>query len=1167
MKTIKFFVVLIFFTQFLYSQYQRDSTTINFEVDCTFDTSWSAPLEYINTSGQRKLTIILISSPDAIGHPYLSVDQVNDFKNDLENYFLETSRNIFELTVDILVKNPNVVNGTVELFSLPNNFNPNSGHETDGFEEVLLDADKNYDFNNADFDHDGKADHIAFVIAKFSPLTPAKLYGRAGFLGGTFVTDDIANYGSTSSGNVEIDLGSIDHNYSATQGNYYDRFGILQHELTHSLFRFPDIEHGWGDNYWYAFGGFDGSTARFGDYPTYWNPYFRKQLGWLSTSEISSSQTLNLNNLETNVNTPIYVIKSPISANEEFWLIYHDYSDFANNKLLKFIPLNELDLEKGCLVYRHRKTDGTWTNRRRAPLTLESASGKWEWTSVNSSVPNYRKYRAIDAGSNYIPNITHGLDSLQVKGSYMWIDGGIWYATYEDFRIGSFTNYFTMDESQDFTMLSNPSSNLTNDYESNFALNIASEVGLKNFRIDSGTPKVDIVIGTSSYTIDKSATIKAQGLKFGSDIIITNTNVELKIAEGSDIIFENAASIFVQNGAKLTADGVTFDFDEPENRNGIYAINGGHLTLKNCTVINGEKGVRALSPGKIELEGNNIHNQFGSIELYNIGSQRAVIYNNTITIDAPYNYGIIATGTGSSSEIVISGNAINAGSGISLNLFGKAEVLRNEITGDWILGSKGLLSLNLPNLFLYKNNISHFDLGFQALSNTTAKLGFNKIYSNLWHGIESQQSIVKMTDDIESETSTLLRTAGCNECYNNGNRDSYSTQNAEIHIGAGSVIYFNKVRSNGYNTIYDTRNIPSIPNEILIYNSAPSSINDELNARISYWGGQSPEYRFWPAPPQFIVDYSYFRTSPFLLECSQSNSDYSIVNDLEGNTLDTLYYESVNTTISLTQLDSLYAFAEENAEAGDFEAALEAYRFITTTYPEEPGVIEAYHQFLNVLNQMNANLSEYNNFAETLANTAYNGDTTEIGLFLQRLYVTTNIYMGNYNVANDYLDSIIQNSQSEFEILDAEFEQALLSLLISANSQNRGGSLEEIKAWALNSMNLVSDRIQFLQQKSASVNNSTVTLSSVPTQYVLESNYPNPFNPSTKISYGLVTGGSVTLKVYDILGRTVKTLVNEKQEPGYYTVDFIGSGLASGIYFYELKVNGYQLVKKMNLLK
>jgi hypothetical protein len=90
----------------------------------------------------------------------------------------------------------------------------------------------------------------------------------------------------------------------------------------------------------------------------------------------------------------------------------------------------------------------------------------------------------------------------------------------------------------------------------------------------------------------------------------------------------------------------------------------------------------------------------------------------------------------------------------------------------------------------------------------------------------------------------------------------------------------------------------------------------------------------------------------------------------------------------------------------------------------------------------------------------------------------------------------------------------------------------------------------------------------IPTAIYLEQNYPNPFNPTTQIKFGLSEGALVQLKVFDILGREVSTLVNnEYMNPGTYTAKFNGNNLSSGVYIYSLKVGNNIITKKMQLIK
>jgi hypothetical protein len=89
----------------------------------------------------------------------------------------------------------------------------------------------------------------------------------------------------------------------------------------------------------------------------------------------------------------------------------------------------------------------------------------------------------------------------------------------------------------------------------------------------------------------------------------------------------------------------------------------------------------------------------------------------------------------------------------------------------------------------------------------------------------------------------------------------------------------------------------------------------------------------------------------------------------------------------------------------------------------------------------------------------------------------------------------------------------------------------------------------------------------VPTESKLEQNYPNPFNPTTNISFAIPKATMVSLKVFDVLGREVQTLVNQHMEPGNYSVPVDGSTLTTGIYFYRLKTEQYSNVKKFLLVK
>ena len=94
-----------------------------------------------------------------------------------------------------------------------------------------------------------------------------------------------------------------------------------------------------------------------------------------------------------------------------------------------------------------------------------------------------------------------------------------------------------------------------------------------------------------------------------------------------------------------------------------------------------------------------------------------------------------------------------------------------------------------------------------------------------------------------------------------------------------------------------------------------------------------------------------------------------------------------------------------------------------------------------------------------------------------------------------------------------------------------------------------------------------IAVEELPGEIVLDQNYPNPFNPSTSIQFSLPASETVTLRVFDAMGRTVATLLDRKPHmAGKYTVQFNGAGLASGVYFYRLETGSSVLMTRRMLL-
>ena len=114
---------------------------------------------------------------------------------------------------------------------------------------------------------------------------------------------------------------------------------------------------------------------------------------------------------------------------------------------------------------------------------------------------------------------------------------------------------------------------------------------------------------------------------------------------------------------------------------------------------------------------------------------------------------------------------------------------------------------------------------------------------------------------------------------------------------------------------------------------------------------------------------------------------------------------------------------------------------------------------------------------------------------------------------------------------------------------------------------LASDHLPVVAEFDFGVVSDVEDEQNLPKDFVLYQNYPNPFNPSTKIRFRILEFGFVSLKVYDVLGNEIATLVNEAKPAGSYEVEFSGIGLSTGVYFYRLTAADYSASKKLILLK
>jgi PKD repeat protein len=159
------------------------------------------------------------------------------------------------------------------------------------------------------------------------------------------------------------------------------------------------------------------------------------------------------------------------------------------------------------------------------------------------------------------------------------------------------------------------------------------------------------------------------------------------------------------------------------------------------------------------------------------------------------------------------------------------------------------------------------------------------------------------------------------------------------------------------------------------------------------------------------------------------------------------------------------------------------------------------------------------------------------------------------------------NSNNNGSDTSITFTKSYLDSMARAFGLNGDSLLITCKTYAYNGFDsLATGNSLILNIKSNTVGINLIS-SEIPVEFKLDNNYPNPFNPETTIKYQLPKSAFVSIKLYDITGREVSTLVNEQHNAGYYDFNFNASYLASGVYFYRIQAGEFMDIKRMVLVK
>ncbi len=448
------------------------------------------------------------------------------------------------------------------------------------------------------------------------------------------------------------------------------------------------------------------------------------------------------------------------------------------------------------------------------------------------------------------------------------------------------------------------------------------------------------------------------------------------------------------------------------------------------------------------------------------------------------------------------------------------------------------------------NYVTMLNNGFQGIYalNSTCYLTYSRIEANSYTGMLFSgaygQAVLGSKD----------YGAGHNTVYNNNASHSSYTHEISLTSGATALVgfYDYEVTYWGYNNIYRGPN--AIDGQKLISNGSGQTVM----AHVTYWGSPSG-----PTASDFdgAVDYSFYLSGP---------ARPNVLPPKGGHTVNSMTQGSLGGT-NMSALDSL--------------RLIRLVGRLSTSMLRNPDSAQVALHLLSTLVGPGGVLPEnlVGGWDLFLRRTASSTTSQTVRDLCAALRVHSCMRRGQYDVVIGLADAFLSQNPSDQLWMLCQTEK--FSALLSKGEIPRARALFQSMITRARRIdpNAVAMLDEILQVAALSPNpqrngslgkdGNPQTQNAKPQTYALEQNYPNPFNPTTTIRFAIPQSEHVTLKVYDLLGREVATLVNEVRNAGSYSETFPASGgfdaskLASGVYIYTLKAGSFIASKKFVLLK
>lgn len=294
-----------------------------------------------------------------------------------------------------------------------------------------------------------------------------------------------------------------------------------------------------------------------------------------------------------------------------------------------------------------------------------------------------------------------------------------------------------------------------------------------------------------------------------------------------------------------------------------------------------------------------------------------------------------------------------------------------------------------------------------------------------------------------------------------------------------------------------------------------------------------------------------------------STTESLVLKTSSGEIVDSIFAAEC-VTENISELEEIYSEANLLFARGNLIEAKQIFeQIVLGNYTTEEKLL-GYNKLYTIGNLINEDENYFASLQSTFENNANNTTDTLIKKIYNQNAINCDVSKGEYITAINKFDDIIQQNPNSEEAVYAEIDILTAALNLDTNNTLLG-KINGGKYLVKGASDYLSRLNEILQSRFGL--NSDESNKTIPKEYHLHQNFPNPFNPTTTIRYDLPKDGLVQLEVFDILGRKITTLVNTRQSAGRYDINFDASNLASGIYIYKLQSGEYNSSKKMIFLK